>query len=154
MFDTEATSIAVHDFADAGVVDPFQFDAPGESDRVVADRALARIVLVACETGARFERAGMGDAPADWMHAPLDLFGGEPAVRACADRTHFLRAMALHWLELGVDETPTHLDAVMAARPGGTGDSGGADGVFGCAPAQTSAIASCGSVRGVIGARA
>ena len=56
---------------------------------------LGRIVMLAAETGARFQRDEIRYDPAAWMAAPRRLFGGCSAIEACREETPFLRAMLL-----------------------------------------------------------
>lgn len=75
---------------------------------------LGRIVMLAAETGARFERDGILADPAAWMVAPRRLFGGNSAVEACREERPFLRAMLLHGLSAGLDADPELVDALVA----------------------------------------
>jgi hypothetical protein len=79
---------------------------------------LGRIVMLAAETGARFERDGILADPAAWMVAPRRLFGGTSAVEACREERPFLRAMLLHGLSAGLDADPELVDALVADDPG------------------------------------
>lgn len=86
---------------------------------------LGRIVMLAAETGARFERDGILADPAAWMVAPRRLFGGSSAVEACREERPFLRAMLLHGLSAGLDADPELVDALVeggldADEPDGT----------------------------------
>jgi hypothetical protein len=78
---------------------------------------LGRIVILAAETGARFERDAILADPAAWMVAPRRLFGGTSAVEACRDERPFLRAMLLHGLSAGLDADPELLDALVDDEP-------------------------------------
>lgn len=78
---------------------------------------LGRIVMLAAETGARFERDGIEADPAAWMVAPRRLFGGSSAVEACREDGPFLRAMLLHGLSAGLDADPELLDALVTDDP-------------------------------------
>lgn len=78
---------------------------------------LGRIVMLAAETGARFERDGILADPAAWMVAPRRLFGGNSAVEACREERPFLRAMLLHGLSAGLDADPELIDALVADDP-------------------------------------
>jgi hypothetical protein len=75
---------------------------------------LGRIVMLAAETGARFERDGIDADPAAWMVAPRQLFRGGSAVEACREEGPFLRGMLLHGLSAGLDGDPDLLDALVA----------------------------------------
>jgi hypothetical protein len=88
---------------------------------------LGRIVMLAAETGARFERDGILADPAAWMVTPRRLFGGTSAVEACRDERPFLRAMLLHGLSAGLDADPELVDALVAEEPtGDQAEEGGA----------------------------
>lgn len=78
---------------------------------------LGRIVMLAAETGARFERDGILVDPAAWMVAPRRLFGGSSAVEACREERPFLRAMLLHGLSAGLDADPELVDALVGEEP-------------------------------------
>jgi hypothetical protein len=78
---------------------------------------LGRIVMLAAETGARFEREGIEADPAAWMVAPRRLFGGTSAVEACREDGPFLRGMLLHGLSAGLDADPDLLDELVTDDP-------------------------------------
>jgi hypothetical protein len=80
---------------------------------------LGRIVMLAAETGARFERDGILADPAAWMVAPRRLFGGTSAVEACREERPFLRGMLLHGLSAGLDADPELVDALVAEDAAG-----------------------------------
>src|SRR4051812_37870079 len=86
---------------------------------------LGRMVMLAAETGARFERDGILADPAAWMVAPRRLFGGNSAVEACRDERPFLRAMLLHGLAAGLDADPDLVDALVADDPVSVEPEGG-----------------------------
>ena len=92
--------------------DPLDEDA--SSDRAVAAtrRGLTRLALVAAETGARFQREGVGHDPMAWLLAPRRLFGGAIAIEAVLDRTDFMRALLLHGLSIGLDADPRTIDGL------------------------------------------
>jgi hypothetical protein len=75
---------------------------------------LGRVVMLAAETGARFERDGIEADPAAWMVAPRRLFGGSSAVEACREEGPFLRGMLLHGLSAGLDADPDLVDDLVA----------------------------------------
>lgn len=85
---------------------------------------LGRIVMLAAETGARFERDGILADPAAWMVAPRRLFGGTSAVEACREERPFLRAMLLHGLSAGLDADPELVDALVAEEPAAEAEVG------------------------------
>lgn len=99
----------------------FEADSVGGSPDIAAiERScpvgriqLGRIVMLAAETGARFERDGILADPAAWMVAPRRLFGGTSAVEACREERPFLRAMLLHGLSAGLDADPELVDALV-----------------------------------------
>lgn len=74
---------------------------------------LGRIVMLAAETGARFERDAIAADPAAWMVAPRRLFGGTSAVEACREEGLFLKGMLLHGLSVGLDADPELLDRLI-----------------------------------------
>ncbi|WP_454279024.1 hypothetical protein [Sphingomonas sp. Marseille-Q8236] len=101
--------------------DPLDDDMPGDETIVTTRRALCRVVTVAAEAGARFQREANPIDPVGWMLAPRRIFDGAPAIEACLDRDHFVRAIVLHGLSLGVDADPAALDRLVA--PDSDGDS-------------------------------
>lgn len=129
------------EFRDAApaYLDPLDQDEATDRPVVTTRRGLTRLALVAAETGARFQREATPHDPMAWMLAPRRLFDGEPAVDACLERDHCLRAILLHGLALGFDASPRTIDALIADGPGDTdgpwpgGEEGG---VSGGAPAS------------------
>lgn len=83
-------------------VEPLDRDQPDDPAVWLTHRQLIRLVLIAAETGARFERDGIVMDPAAWLFAPRRLFEGRAAIDACAARGAFIRAMLLHGLGLGL----------------------------------------------------
>ena len=83
-------------------IDPLE---PGASGGVttLTDRELLRIVLVATEVGARFQRDGLSHDPLAWMVAPRRLFHGRPAIEACSNLEACTQAILLHGLGFGLD---------------------------------------------------
>lgn len=74
---------------------------------------VGRIVMLAAETGARFEREDIAYDPAAWMAAPRRLFGGGCAIDACREELPFLRGMLLHGLGCGLDADPEEMDDLI-----------------------------------------
>jgi hypothetical protein len=95
-------------------VEPLDRDQPDDPGVWLTHRQLIRLVLIAAETGARFEREGIVMDPAAWLFAPRRLFHGRAAVDACAAHGAFIRAMLLHGLGLGFDAAPEAIDALLA----------------------------------------
>lgn len=97
--------------------DPLDPDEVGDPWIVTSRRRLTRLALVASEAGARFQREA-GDVsthdPMAWMLSPRELFGDVPALEACLERDHCLRAVLLHGLGLGLDAPPGKIDALIA----------------------------------------
>jgi len=93
--------------------DPLAPDLPNDRALVTTRRALCRVVTVAAEAGARFQREADSTDPVAWMLAPRRLFGGVAALDACLARDHFYRALVLHGLSLGVDAEPGSLDMAV-----------------------------------------
>lgn len=96
--------------------DPLDDDLP--MDRVVTTtrRGLRRLTLLAAEVGARFDRHGKTLDPMAWLLAPRRLFGGKAAIEACLQREHFLRALLLHGLALGLDAQPAEIDDLLESE--------------------------------------
>ncbi|MCD2323057.1 hypothetical protein LQ953_03395 [Sphingomonas sp. IC-56] len=86
--------------------DPLDPDLPQDATVVTTRRALCRVATVAAEAGARFQREASGVDPMGWMLSPRRMFDGSPAIEACLDREHFVRAIILHGLSLGLDAEP------------------------------------------------
>jgi hypothetical protein len=53
-----------------------------------------------------------------WMLSPRQMFDGRSALEACADRDHFVRAIVLHGLSLGVDADPSVFDWLATGEEG------------------------------------
>lgn len=86
--------------------DPLDPDLPGDAELTTTRRALCRVATVAAEAGARFQREASPVDPMGWMLSPRRMFDGASALEACLDRDHFVRAIILHGLSLGVDADP------------------------------------------------
>lgn len=99
--------------------DPLDPDMPGDEAVTTTRRALCRVATVAAEAGARFQREANAIDPMGWMLAPRRMFDGAPAIEACLERDHFVRAIVLHGLSLGVDADPDVLERLVT--PGGDG---------------------------------
>ena len=93
--------------------DPLEDDRPGDIVVSVTRRALARLALVASETGARFEREGIAHDPMAWILAPRSVFGGQAALDASLELNGCTRAVLLHGLSLGLDAAPEDLDELI-----------------------------------------
>ncbi len=101
--------------------DPLDDDEPDDTPVTTSYRGLTRLALVAVETGARFQREGVGHDPMSWMLASRRLFDGASAIEACLDRDNCLRAVLLHGLSLGLDASPSAIDGLSAYGPVGEG---------------------------------
>ena len=83
-------------------------------DYLVVDRVdLVRIACVAAETGARFQRDGLGHDPMDWMLTASDLFGGRPPIEACKRKDAFSLAILVHGLGLPTNIGPDALNSIF-----------------------------------------
>lgn len=92
-------------------LDPMDDD---RGDYLVVDRLeVLRIVLVAAEAGARFQRDGLARDPLGWMISPADLFGGRPPIEACRRRDACSLALFVHGLGLPADIGPVALNALV-----------------------------------------
>lgn len=109
--------IAIHlphsAYAPRMLPDPLDLDLAGDEVRLVSDRQLQRIALVAMETACRYQREDRSDDPMAWMLAPRRLFDGRPALHACGDRRAFRHALILHGLALGMDGDPDAYDDLV-----------------------------------------
>lgn len=81
--------------------DPLEPDGPADGILSVSKRGLARLALVASETGMRFARDEIKHEPMAWLLAPRRLFDGRSAIEACLERKGCTRAVMLHSPELG-----------------------------------------------------
>jgi len=97
--------------------DPLDADAPFDEVVVTTSRALCRLALIASETGSRFQREGEPHDPMAWLLAPRRMFGGSTALEACLKREHFMRALLLHGLSLGLDADPEDIDDLLNDNP-------------------------------------
>ncbi len=97
--------------------DPLDEDLAEDECIVLTHRRLVRLALVACETGARFERDGVRHDPMAWMLAPRRLFDGRTAIEACLQLDGCNRAIVLHGLALGLDADADEIDDLLADEP-------------------------------------
>jgi len=111
---------AVQPTATCRYEDPLDEDEKTDATVTTSRRSLARLALVAVETGARFQREDVGHDPMAWMLSPRRLFDGATALEACLERDHCLRAILLHGLSIGLDAAPARIDALLG--DGGTSD--------------------------------
>lgn len=95
-------------------LDPLDPDLPSDLAVTLSHRQLGRLVFIAAETGARFEREGANVDPVGWLFAPRDLFNGRQAIVACKEREPFVSAIILHGLSIGFDADPNEIDALMS----------------------------------------
>lgn len=79
----------------------------------VSDVELLRIVLVAIETGARFQREGISLDPLAWMVAPRRMFGGAPPIEACIRTDACAKAVLVHGLGLDLDIDVEAIELLM-----------------------------------------
>jgi hypothetical protein len=99
--------------------DPLDLDLPEDEEVITTRRALCRVATVAAEAGARFQREASPVDPMAWMLSPRQMFDGRSALEACVDRDHFVRAVVLHGLSLGVDADPSVFDWLAEGAEGG-----------------------------------
>jgi len=98
--------------------DPLDDDLADDECVVLTRRRLVRLALVACETGARFQRDGVRHDPMAWMLAPRRLFGGRTAIDACMELDGCNRAIVLHGLALGLDVDAEEIDDLLSDETG------------------------------------
>ncbi len=84
----------------------FGHDFADDPQHVLADREIARVIIIAAKTGHRFGCEGRDKDPAAWMYAPRRLFSGARPVEACTTRCGFAAAMLLHGTWPDVDMEP------------------------------------------------
>lgn len=94
-------------------LDPLADDEAEDCLLKLSDRQLLRLLVVAADTGGRFERDGVVVDPVAWLLTPRQLFGGRAAMVACAERQHLIRAIVLNGLSLGLDADPAYIDRLM-----------------------------------------
>ena len=96
--------------------DPLDADSPLDEVVITTSRSLCRLALVASETGARFQREAEPHDPMAWLLSPRRMFAGLTALEACLQREHFMRALLLHGLSLGLDADPDQIDGLTDGR--------------------------------------
>lgn len=101
--------VSVRPFAD-----PMDEDEARDDLVLTSERRLLRLVTLAADVGARFEREGIAHDPVAWMLAPRALFDGGRALEAGQDRDGFVRATLLHGLGLGLDASAGEIDLLLA----------------------------------------
>ncbi len=94
-------------------LDPLDADLPTDLAMTLSHRQLSRLVFIAAETGARFEREGVDVDAVGWLFTPRVLFRGRQALVACKEREAFIRAILLHGLSIGFDADPDEMDALL-----------------------------------------
>ena len=94
--------------------DPLDPDLADDPLIVLSHRQIGRLIFIAAETGARFERESIPYDPVAWLFSSRRLFDGLAAVDACRQVTGFTRAIILHGLSLGLDADPDHIDSLLA----------------------------------------
>lgn len=99
-------------------VDPLDEDLPSDKSITLTDRQLGRLIFIAAETGARFERDGSPVDPLAWLFSLRTLFEGKTALDACQKPKPFIRATILHGLSIGFDAQPNEIDALVAEDRG------------------------------------
>lgn len=95
------------------VMDPLSEKTTGPM-LVLSAVEVLRITLVALETGARFQRDGIGLDPLAWMVTPRRMFDGRPPIEACVDVDACMMAVLVHGLGLGLDPRAGDLEMLMA----------------------------------------
>ena len=98
---------------DRWIIDPLDEVSTGGRN-VLRDVEVLRIVLVALETGARFQREGIALDPLAWMVAPRKMFHGLPPIEACKSADACSRAVLVHGLGLGLDPEADAIDLLFA----------------------------------------
>jgi len=94
-------------------LDPLDPDLPSDPQVTLSHRQLGRLMFIAADTGARFEREDVDADPVGWLFAPRNLFDDRQAVVACQQREPFVRAMVLHGLSLGLDADLGVIDGLI-----------------------------------------
>lgn len=100
--------------SDRWLIDPLDGSAVSARGSAISDVEILRIVLVAVETGARFQRDGIALDPLAWMVTPRRMFDGRPAIEACGTVDACSRALLVHGLGLGLDPDPEAIELLFA----------------------------------------
>lgn len=106
--------------------DPLAEDHSDDQLVALSHRQLLRLLMIASDTGGRFERSGITVDPVAWLLSPRELFDGCAAVDACVDLKPFIRALVLHGLSIGLDADANEIDALLFDEAG-EGSNGSAD---------------------------
>lgn len=101
-------------------LDPLSPDCSGDVHVMMTNRQLGRLLLVATEVSARFQREGIEYDPMAWMYAPRQLFRGRNAMEAATDIDNCERAILMHALGLGLDADPVLLDDLRSGDDAGS----------------------------------
>jgi len=112
----DETHAAAHGRDGTVVLDPLDRDVPTDRVVVTTERAICRVVLVAAETGARFQRDAVPYDAMAWMLSPRKVFDGMAPIEACLQRDACLRGVLVHGLSLGLDVDKPEIDALMTAE--------------------------------------
>lgn len=97
--------------------DPLEFDHPNDAPLSITNRQLSRLLFIAADTAARFERERCPTDPMTWLFSPRHLFGGLAAATACKERSNFVRTIVLHGLSIGFDADPQEIDELLEDDP-------------------------------------
>ncbi len=100
------------DFGSILRLDPLDDDDLRDRSLCLTERELLRLILVAAETGSRFQRENVAVDPVAWLLSPRQLFEGRSAFEACRELRPFKRAILLHGLSLGLDASAEAIDAL------------------------------------------
>ena len=92
------------------LIDPLE-DQAVSVPLLLDEISVLRLVLVASEAGARFQREACGDAMA-WMIEPCRTFRGCAPIEACTSLNDCTRAILVHGLGLDPDIDPAALEAL------------------------------------------
>lgn len=96
------------------LADPLEHDRADDPVVLLTHREVSRLLFVAAETGARFERDQLPYDPAAWMCTPRQLFGGANAATACISLDMFVRALVLHGATGDLDMDPRDMDLLLS----------------------------------------
>lgn len=78
--------------------DPLSVDAVGDRLISISLRELARVAVVAVETGARFQRELLPADPTTWLLSRRSSFGGRSALETSLSRDGCLRLLTMQGL--------------------------------------------------------
>ncbi|UYY58012.1 hypothetical protein [Sphingomonas sp. S2-65] len=87
-------------------LDPLSEDLEGDAEVTMSARQLLRIVMLAAQTGKRFQRLGFTHDPVTWMLAPRRVFDRLAPIEAAQDHELFARGVMFNAVSTELDGDP------------------------------------------------